>query len=102
MKVRTIAVTVLATIFLIAAGNLGLKSLSHGTDNMSSLLIDNIEALSEGDDNTSHTWDYPDGIESGRYECGARFPDGKKCTYKVTSCQGGGKGCNTRPCNVHG
>ncbi|MCM1093925.1 MAG: hypothetical protein NC421_08220 [Lachnospiraceae bacterium] len=59
----------------------------------------NIEAISEDEGD----WDYEDGTESGRFECGAPLSNnGGKCTTMVVTCQGGGSGCNERKCKVHG
>lgn len=71
-----------------------------GSDTDNEILAKNIEALT-GDEITK-PWVYPEGVESGRFECGGKYPDGKKCTFKVVTCAGGGKGCNPRPCNIHG
>lgn len=60
--------------------------------------IANIEALSEQESG----WEYSNGIESGRFSCGAKLPGGGKCTFQVITCQGGGSGCNSRKCNLHG
>lgn len=58
----------------------------------------NIEALTRGEID----WDYEDGIASDPFECGAPLSNGRECTYKVITCNGGGSGCNERPCSIHG
>lgn len=65
------------------------------------LLMENVEALTNNEGGSS-SWVYPDGIESGKFSCGARLANGSKCSFIVITCTGGGKGCNPRPCNIHG
>ena len=84
----------------LAAGGCFLAGNSTSRHQFTPEEIANIEALSGVESGTS--WEYSDGIQSARFSCGARLANGGKCTFQVITCQGGGKGCNSRPCNLHG
>ncbi len=49
MKQRKIVLPLIATIALTAAGYLGIKSFNHDDDAYSSLVMQNIEALTQGE-----------------------------------------------------
>lgn len=67
---------------------------------MSNLVKANIEALADGES----SYEYPDGFPFS-FECGVKIGEGfwgdKTCSVTVVTCQGGGSGCNSRPCPVH-
>ena len=100
MKQKKLLLPLTAVLFLTVFGYHGIKTLSQQEGHSTQLLMQNVEALSEDESTTQ--WEYPDGIETDSFECGARLKDGKKCTFIVITCGGGGKGCNSRRCNLHG
>ena len=92
-----------ATLVVVAAisGFIGYSNLKINQQ-YSSLIIANIEALSEDEPGG---YEYPTGKENS-FECGATIGEiwgfTKTCSFTVITCPGGGSGCNTRPCSEHG
>lgn len=100
MRQKKLLLPIMASLFLTAFGYQGFKALSQEEEQRTQLFMQNVEALSE--DEITKPWVYPDGLETGGFECGSKLSNGKKCTFRVITCGGGGKGCNPRPCNLHG
>ncbi len=62
----------------------------------------NVEALTSGESGGG-IYEYPDGYALTS-KCGVKISDGlfgNRCKVVVISCQGGGRGCNTKKCPVH-
>lgn len=70
---------------------------------ISNLMLANIEALandeelSGGESEFSSPTGFPYTIV-----CNVAISDKRRCKATVITCQGGGTGCNPRPCPVHG
>ncbi len=58
MKQRKIVLPLIATIALTVAGYLGMESFNHDEDAYSSLLMQNIEALTDGDTGSQNSPEY--------------------------------------------
>ncbi|MBO4783712.1 MAG: hypothetical protein J5521_03065 [Lachnospiraceae bacterium] len=69
------------------------------------LLIQNVEALTEGDadqgDQGSSIYTCPNAYSYARV-CGYRISYNRICHETVIDCLGGGYGCNPRRCPYHG
>lgn len=68
----------------------------HSMRNLDPILEANVEALTSGEGN----YDYPDGYPYS-VKCNVSLGGLRKCQATVITCQGGGSGCNERPCPVH-
>ena len=55
----------------------------------------NVEALADNE------YEYSDGYPFTTI-CGVAISNSRRCKVTVITCQGGGSGCNSRPCPVHG
>ena len=63
----------------------------------SSLLIERIEALADGEGDDGRI----DNAMESRFQCGTPM-NGSPCTTTVITCPGGGTGCTPRKCPYHG
>ncbi len=63
-------------------------------DPSSGLFEANIEALTDGE------YDYSNGYPFS-LQCNVSLGGLKRCKATVVTCQGGGSGCNERPCPMH-
>jgi len=83
----------------------GTKTLQSNAYENNGLLIQNVEALAEGDadlgDQGSNIYAYPDAYPYAR-RCGYYINYNKICVKEVIDCQGKGYGCNPRGCPIHG
>lgn len=77
------------------AGYTGYSTYAQNSSETSSLLIENVIALSEEGE-----WDYPDGYPFTS-KCGVQITRWRTCQTTVITCQGGGNGCNEQKCPTH-
>ena len=77
-------------------------SYSLKTVTLSELLLANIEALTSNEDLSGGESEF---ISPSGYPytivCNVAISDKRRCKATVITCQGGGVGCNPRPCPVH-
>ena len=79
---------------LLAASAFTFASVNKSDDPMDDLFKANIEAL------TRNEYDYPDAYPYS-FKCKVHLGGIRWCQSTVVTCQGGGAGCNERPCPIH-
>ena len=83
---------------IIAAAVSAAVCLTCGQTRHNDLFEQNLNALARGE---SGKYEYPDGYPF-TVTCNVSIGDkNKKCKATVVLCQGGGNGCNGRPCPMH-
>ena len=65
---------------------------------MSELALANVEALAQ---NEGSNFEYPTG-KPYVFACGVKTGVFQHCQAMIVTCQGGGSGCNSRTCPMHG
>lgn len=65
---------------------------------MSELALANVEALAQ---NEGGNFEYPTG-KPYVFACGVKTGVFQHCQAMIVTCQGGGSGCNSRTCPMHG
>jgi len=74
-------------------------------EEMSSIVLENVEALADEENGNGGLFEYPDGFPYS-FTCNVKTGEGiifdDYCSATVVTCQGGGRGCNSRRCPVHG
>lgn len=74
------------------------------SENDYSLLIQNVEALTDPEDNGTKQFVYPNGYPydgTCKVAIGKGFFGTRRCDNPLISCQGGGVGCNPVDCPIH-
>lgn len=66
------------------------------------LILNNIEALTNNNDEGKSEWEMSDGTPLPIFQCGGVLSNGSPCTFNVMECAGGGSGCTPRKCGLHG
>lgn len=103
---KTLFVGVLFLTLLVGIGTTQSNS-ERPTDEMSQLLLANIDALTSIEDAESggSQFEYPDGYPfttTCNVAIGKNWWGGTdRCEVVVITCQGGGSGCNSKKCPVH-
>ena len=81
-----------SAIVAVSAGIFAYLNSESKSDDMFSA---NVEALADNE------YEYSDGYPFTTI-CGVAISNSRRCKVTVITCQGGGSGCNSRPCPVHG
>ena len=81
-----------SAIVAVSAGIFAYLNSESRSDDMFSA---NVEALADNE------YEYSDGYPFTTI-CGVAISNSRRCKVIVITCQGGGSGCNSRPCPVHG
>ena len=81
-----------SAIVAVSAGIFAYLNSESRSDDMFSA---NVEALADNE------YEYSDGYPFTTI-CGVAISNSRRCKVTVITCQGGGSGCNSRPCPVHG
>lgn len=89
MMLSCIAAVAIATV-------VGKKTFESHAYETSNLLMQNVEALSEG----AGEYEYPDGYPYSS-TCKVAISKWRRCRNEVIICQGGGAGCNSKKCPIH-
>lgn len=75
------------------------------SDTDDDLFLKNVEALADEENGNGGLFEYPDGFPYS-FTCNVKTGEGiifdDYCSATVVTCQGGGRGCNSRRCPVHG
>lgn len=78
--------------------------ISLKSDAVSGLMAANIEALTQNEELTGgesgSEFESPNGFPF-TVTCNVAISDKRRCKSSVITCQGGGSGCNPRPCPAH-
>ena len=99
---------IISTIIALALTGLIVEINSNHEYELSELQLANIEALSQSEsEGGSGGFEYPNGypfttICNVAIGTGGIFNTVQRCKVTVITCQGGGSGCNSKPCPVHG
>ena len=103
MKHQKLFLSLMAAIAIIAIGIFCQLSSNTTENKYSFLLLQNVEALTDSEDDGTKKFEYPNGAPYTS-KCGVAIGKGlftARCQATVIDCVGGGSGCNRQDCPQH-